>query len=117
VFKMANSIQTMQAAYENLLKQNNRWPTRDELANAFAGIEVKSYTGVMKIREDNDGLVDQVVGVSQKAGGDAPYAIMGEMVRYPATLVTPPPRVDPHQWIGGLTPQFLRELPKPGSYK
>jgi branched-chain amino acid transport system substrate-binding protein len=117
VFKMANSIQTMQAAYENLLKQNNRWPTRDELANAFAGIEVKSYTGVMKIREDNDGLVDQVVGVSQKAGSDAPYAIMGDMVRYPAALVTPPPRVDPHQWIGGLTSQFLSQLPKPGSYK
>jgi branched-chain amino acid transport system substrate-binding protein len=117
-FKMANSIQTMQAAYETFLKQNNnRWPTREELANAFAGIEVKSYTGMMKIREDNDGLVDQVVGVSQKQGGDAPYAIMGEMVRYPAALVTPPPRVDPHQWIAGLTPQWLGQLPKPGSYK
>lgn len=118
VFKMANSIQTMQAAHEGLLKKNNnRWPTRDELANAFAGIEVKTYTGMMKIREDNDGLVDQVVGVSQKAGGTAPYPIMGEMVRYPAAQVTPPPRVDPLQWIGGLTPQFLKELPKPGSYK
>jgi hypothetical protein len=39
------------------------------------------------------------------------------MVRYPAALVTPPPRVDPHQWIGGLTSQFLSQLPKPGSYK
>ena len=117
-FKMANSILTLQAAYEKLLKKNsNRWPTRDEVAGAFAGIEVKTYTGMLKIRPDNDGLVDQVVGVSQKATEGAPYAVMGEMVRYPAARVTPPPRVDPLEWIGKLKPEFLKELPKPGSYK
>jgi branched-chain amino acid transport system substrate-binding protein len=115
VFKMANSILTMQTAYENVLKESNRWPSREQLANAFARIKVKTYTGMMTIREDNDGLVDQVVGVSQKSG--APYPIMGDMVRYPADKVTPPPWTDPHKWIGGLTGQWLAGLPKPGSYK
>jgi branched-chain amino acid transport system substrate-binding protein len=115
-FKMANSILTLQTAYENVLKHSAKWPSREELAKAFAGIKVRTYTGKMTIREDNDGLVDQVVGVSQKFPG-APYPIMSDMVRYPAEKVTPPPWSDPHKWIGGLTVRFLEDLPKPGSYK
>jgi branched-chain amino acid transport system substrate-binding protein len=117
-FKMANSILTLQSAYANLLGKNKKWPTRDELTNALAGIKVKTYTGNLVIREeDNDGLVDQVVGVSQKAKGDAPYPIMADMVRYPAEKVTPPPRTDPYKWISGLDQGFPKNLPKPGSYK
>jgi branched-chain amino acid transport system substrate-binding protein len=115
-FKMANSILTMQTAYENVLKDNKKWPSREELAKAFAGIKVRTFTGMMTIREDNDGLVDQVVGVSQKSAS-APYPIMADMVRYPADKVTPPPWSDPHKWISGLTATFLEDLPKPGSYK
>jgi branched-chain amino acid transport system substrate-binding protein len=115
-FKMANSILTMQTAYENVLKKNKKWPSREDLAETIAGIKVRTYTGIMTIREDNDGLVDQVVGVSQRSA-NAPYPIMGDMVRYPAEMVTPPPWSDPHKWISGLTTQFLEELPKPGSYK
>lgn len=114
-FKMANSILTMQAAYDKVLK-DNKWPNRDQLANAFSGLTVKTYTGTLTIREDHDGLVDQVVGVSRKSA-DAPYPIIAEMVRYPAAKVTPPPRTDPLKWIAGLPKTFLEELPKPGSYK
>jgi branched-chain amino acid transport system substrate-binding protein len=115
-FKMANSILTMQTAYENVLEDNKKWPSREELAKAFAGIKVRTYTGMMTIREDNDGLVDQVVGVSHKSAS-APYPVMSDMVRYPAEKVTPPPWTDPHKWISGLTAKFLEDLPKPGSYK
>ena len=46
-----------------------------------------------------------------------PFPIMGDMVRYQASLVTPPVAVDPLAWIAKLNPSILATLPKPGSYK
>jgi branched-chain amino acid transport system substrate-binding protein len=116
-FKMANSILFLKEAWEKAIKaNNNKWTTREQLVAAFSGLTVKTMTGNVTIREDNDGLVDQVVGVTRKTD-KYPFPIIADMVRYPGAQVTPPVRTEPNQWIGGLTPKFLQGLPKPGSYK
>ena len=116
-FKMANTIIFLKEAYEKAIKaNNNKWPTREQLVAAFEGLEVKTMTGNVTIRDDNDGLVDQIVGVTRKTD-KYPFPIIADMVRYPGAKVTPPVRTEPNQWIGGLTPKFLQDLPKPGSYK
>ncbi len=116
-FKMANTLYVVKAVYEKAIATNKgRWPNRDELIAAAKGLKTDTLTGTLALREDNDGLVDQIVGVTRKSSS-YPFPIMGEMVRYPANLVTPPAGTDPIEWIGKLTPAMVANSPKPGSYK
>jgi branched-chain amino acid transport system substrate-binding protein len=116
-FKMANSLLFVKAVYEKALAANkNRWPTRDDLAAAAKGLKTETLTGTVALREDNDGLVDQIVGVTKKDSA-YPFPILGDMVRYPASLVTPPVGADPIAWIGSMKASDLAKAPKPGSYK
>ncbi len=116
-FKMANTLYAVKAVYEKALATNkDRWPTRDDLVAAAKNLKTDTLTGTLSLREDNDGLVDQIVGVTQKDPA-YPFPVMGEMVRYPATMVTPPVGTDPIAWIESLKPSILATVPKPGSYK
>lgn len=117
-FKMANTILVMKAAYEKAIKaKSGGWPTRKEIAAALKGIEVETLTGDVKLREeDNDGLVDQIVGVTVSSD-KYPFPVIGNMARYPAEKVTPPAGQDPFEWIKTLNKGFRDGLPKPGSYK
>lgn len=116
-FKMANTLYAVQAVYEKALAANGgRWPTRDDLVAAAKGLKANTLTGTLVLREDNDGLVDQIVGVTKKEAA-YPFPVMANMVRYPATLVTPPVGTDPIAWIGHLNASVLASAPKPGSYK
>ncbi|ESR23451.1 ABC transporter substrate-binding protein [Lutibaculum baratangense] len=114
--KMANTILAVQAAYEKAIEASDGWPGRADLREAFAGLELETLTGTVTVREDHDGLVDQLVGVTV-ASDEHDFPVIGEMVRYPADQVTPPVGEDPMAWIGTLTPDFAASLPKPGSYE
>jgi len=116
-FKMANTINSVKVVYDKALANTKgKWPTRDDLVAAAKNLKTETLTGTIELRDDNDGLVDQIVGMTTK---DSRYSfpIMGDMVRYPASLVTPPVGVDPLAWIAKLNPSMLATLPKPGSYK
>ena len=116
-FKMGNTLYAVKAVYEKAIAANNgRWPTRDDLVAAAKGLKVDTLTGTLSLREDNDGLVDQIVGVTKKDSA-YPFPVMGAMVRYPASAVTPPVGTDPIAWIKSLKPSVLATIPKPGSYK
>jgi branched-chain amino acid transport system substrate-binding protein len=116
-FKMGNTLYAVKAVYEKAIAANNgRWPTRDDLVAAAKSLKVDTLTGTLSLREDNDGLVDQIVGVTKKDSA-YPFPVMGAMVRYPASAVTPPVGTDPIAWIKSLKPSVLTTIPKPGSYK
>lgn len=116
-FKMANTLYAVKAVYEKAIAANKgRWPTRDDLVAAANDLKVATLTGTLELREDHDGLVDQIVGETKK-DPTYPFPVMGNMVRYPAAMVTPPVGTDPIAWIEGLKPAILASAPKPGSYK
>lgn len=116
-FKMANTLYTVKAVYEKAIATNkDHWPTRDDLVAAAKNLKVDTLTGTLALRGDNDGLVDQIVGVTKKEPA-YPFPVMSAMVRYPASLVTPPVGTDPITWIKELKPSILATVPKPGSYK
>lgn len=115
--KMANSFLYVQAAYEKAMASNGgKWPSRDEVAEAMKGSEVRTLTGTMQTRADNDGVVDQIIGVTAKTDGhDGP--VIGNMVRYKGADLMPPAGEDPLAWIGTLSADLPATLPQPGSYK
>lgn len=115
--KMANALIYVKAAYEAAMQKNGgKWPTRAELAEAMKGSKVDTLTGTTLTRADNDGLVDQIVGITAKSPVQ-PFPVIGEMVRYKGDSLMPQAGQDPIAWISTLTPSFAATLPKPGSYK
>ncbi len=115
--KMANTLIYMKAAYEAAMQKNGgKWPSRTELAEAMKGSTVRTLTGSTETRSDNDGVVDQIVGVTVKTT-DQPFPVIGQMVRYKGDSLMPPAGQDPLAWISTLKPDFAQTLPKPGSYQ
>jgi branched-chain amino acid transport system substrate-binding protein len=115
--KMANALIYVKAAYKAAMQKNGgKWPTRAEIADAMKGSTVATLTGTTHTRADNDGLVDQIVGVTVKSP-DKPFPVIGDMVRYKGDSLMPKVDQDPIAWISTLKPEFVKTLPKPGSYK
>ncbi|MGI3171042.1 ABC transporter substrate-binding protein [Pseudooceanicola sp. C21-150M6] len=115
--KMANSFLVMKAGYEKAMADNGgAWPTEEQVIAALKGLTTQTLTGEMTFREDNDGIVDQVVGMTTMVEG-IDYPVLGNMVRYDGEALLPPMGEDPLAWIGSLTPEFLDTLPEPGSYE
>ncbi|MGV1792023.1 ABC transporter substrate-binding protein [Rhizobium sp. A37_96] len=115
--KMANSFLYVQAAYEKAMAENGgKWPSRDEVAAAMKNSVVKTLTGTMQTRADNDGVVDQIIGVTAKANGHD-GTVIANMVRYKGADLMPPEGEDPIAWIDTLSGSLLSKLPQPGSYK
>lgn len=115
--KMANAFVTMQTAYDRAIAANDgAWPSREDIAAALEGLEVKTLTGEVRLREDNDAVVDQVVGMTV-ASDNYDFPVIGNMVRYDGESLMSPVGEDPIAWIGGLSPALLDELPQPGSYQ
>lgn len=115
--KMANALVVLKAGYEKAIADNGgTWPSHEQVAAALEGLSVQTLTGQMSFREDNDGVVDQVIGtVGRVEGVDRP--VMVDMVRYDGATLLPPQGEDPIAWIGTLGPDLLTTLPQPGSYK
>ena len=80
------------------------------------GSKVETLTGSAQTRADNDGLVDQIVGVTVKTSAQQ-FPVIGDMVRYKGDSLMPQAGQDPLAWIATLKPEFAKSLPKPGSYK
>jgi branched-chain amino acid transport system substrate-binding protein len=115
--KMANTLLYVKAAYEAAIKKNGgKWPTRAQLAESMKGSTVPTLTGTAVTRADNDGLVDQIVGVTKKTA-DMPFPVIGDMVRYKGDALMPQAGQDPIAWISTLKPDFVAQAAKPGSYK
>jgi len=114
---MANSFLFIKKAYETALEKNGgKWPSRDEVAEAMKGSVVETFTGTTTVREDNDGVVDQIIGTTVKVEG-FDFPVLGNMVRYSGEALMPPVGEDPIEWIGKLPADFPASLPQPGSYK
>lgn len=115
--KMANTLLYVKAAYEAAIAKNGgKWPSRADLAAAMRGSSVPTLTGTAITRADNDGVVDQIVGVTAKTP-DRAFPIIAEMVRYKGDVLMPKEGQEPMAWISTLSPSFAGSLPKPGSYK
>ncbi|MFV0492286.1 MAG: ABC transporter substrate-binding protein [Pseudorhodobacter sp.] len=115
--KMVNALIVLQAAYDKAIAANDgNWPSNEQIAAALEGMTTETMTGSMTFREDNDGVVDQIIGiVGTEEGIDRP--VLTNMVRYKGDSMLAPEGEDPIAWIGTLGPDFLTAQPQPGSYK
>jgi branched-chain amino acid transport system substrate-binding protein len=105
---MAQAVWALKAGMEKAVAaKGGAWPSDMELANAFRGLTFPTPTSTITLREDGQGLEDQIVGLS---GFDPafPFAVPKEMMRYNAAQVSAPAGQKSTDWLKTLTPAMIQ---------
>lgn len=99
VFHMIQAIDGLAAGYDRAIKANKgQWPSTEQLAEAMRGAEFRGLTRTVKMREDGQGLEDQLLGVTKKVTG-YPFPILDKMAIYPADMITTPVGQKSPEWV------------------
>src|SRR4051812_4734559 len=110
---MAQAISAMQAGFAKAIAaKGGGWPNDQELANAFRGLTFDTPTSTITLREDGQGLEDQIVGISS-FNDRYPFAVPKDMINFPATMVSTPVGQKSVEWLKTLKPEFLAQIPAP----
>jgi len=110
-FHMAQSVFAMRAAFDKAIAaKGSGWPTDAELSAAFRGLSFPSPTGTVTIREDGQGLEDQLIGMSHHSDR-YPFPVMTDMVVFPAASITTPVGQKSTDWLKTLTPAMVENMP------
>jgi branched-chain amino acid transport system substrate-binding protein len=108
---MAQAFSALQAAYARAIQaKGGGWPNDQELANAFRGLTFPTPTSTITLREDGQGLEDQLVGLSSH-GERLPFAVPDRMVIFPAAMVSTPAGQKSTDWLKTLKPDILNQVP------
>jgi branched-chain amino acid transport system substrate-binding protein len=110
---MAQAIAAMQAGIARAVAaKGGGWPNDQELANAFRGLTFDSPTSEITLREDGQGLEDQIVGLSTFTDR-FPFAVPKDMVIFPAAMVSTPVGQKSVPWLKTLKADVLDQMPAP----
>lgn len=108
VYHMVAALEGLVAGYDAALKKNGgKWPTTEQVAEAMHGIEFRGLTRPVKMREDGQGLEDQLLGITKKVA-EYPFPVLDKMMIIPAELVTTPVGEKSPSWVTTLKPDILQ---------
>ncbi len=96
---MQQAFSALQGAYDKAIKANGgKWPTREQVVDAAAGLEFKGWGRPITMRaEDNQGLEAQLVGVT-KADPAHNFMVLDNMMLFDAKSITA--RLARSRWTG-----------------
>lgn len=104
---IAQALWALKAATEKAVAaKNGAWPADAELAAAFRGLTFPTPTSTITLREDGQGLEDQIVGLSS-FNDRFPFAVPKEMMLYPGEQVSAPVGQKSTDWLKTLKPDFI----------
>lgn len=106
-YHMAQALFGLKQGYESAIQANGgKWPSPEQVAAAMRKLEFKAYGRPIKMREDGQGLEDQLLGVSKRVP-QYPFAVMDKMMLVPADLVTTPVGQHSVDWVKKIDPAVL----------
>ena len=113
VYHMQQAFAALQGAYDKAIKANGgKWPTREQVVDAAAGLEFKGSGRPLTLRpEDNQGLEAQLVGVTKTAPG-YDFKVLDNMMVFDAKPITAPAGQKSVDWLKTLTPDFSKTAAK-----
>ena len=107
-YHMAQALTGLKTGYENAIKANaGKWPSTEQVAEAMRKMEFKAYGRPIKMREDGQGLEDQLLGITKKVP-QYPFMVMDKMMMVPAELVTTPVGQNSLEWVKAIKPSILQ---------
>jgi len=107
VFHMVQALDGLVAGYQKAIKVNKgQWPSTEQVADAMRGLEFRGLTGTVKIREDGQGLEDQLLGVTRKVAGYN-FPVLEKIMIYPADLISTPVGQKSPEWVKTIKPELI----------
>ncbi len=87
----SRAFSALQGAYDKAIKANGgKWPTREQVIDAAAGLEFKGWGRNVTLRpDDNHGLEAQLVGVTRTAPG-YDFKVLDNMMLFDPKAITTP---------------------------
>jgi len=110
VFHIAQALSALKGAYEKAIAANDgAWPGKEQVVDAMEGLEFRGLGRTVYIREDHQGVEDQMIGVTRR---DPAYdfAVMDHMMIFPGSAITTPAGMDSTAWLETLSDSIL-DLP------
>ncbi len=109
VFHMAQALAALEAAYDGAAQKNDgKWPSKEQLLDGFKGLKFRGLTSEVTIREDNQGLENQLIGTTVRLP-DYPFAVLDKITIYPGALVTTPVGEKTAPWLAKLSPAMVND--------
>jgi branched-chain amino acid transport system substrate-binding protein len=107
VFHMAQTLFALRNTYAAAIKANGgQWPGHEQVVDATKGITSEAYSRPITIREDGQGLADQLLGMS-KRDPKYKFAIIDDLAVYPADRISPPVGKLSVDWLKTLDPSIV----------
>jgi len=109
VFHMSQALAALKAAYEKAIEANDgEWPEREQVVDAMKGLSFQGLGGEVHIRDDNQGVEDQLLGTTIHVK-EYDFAVLDDMMLFDGDDVTTPVGENSIEWLGTLTPDFIEE--------
>lgn len=108
VFHMSQAFAALEAAYVKAAKTaSTDFPEREDVRAAMDGLEFKGLGRPVTIREDNQGLESQLIGIT-RTSPDHAFPVIGDMMIYDPQPITTPVGQETLSWIKTLDAGFLK---------
>jgi branched-chain amino acid transport system substrate-binding protein len=106
-YHMAQALVGLKTGYEAAIQAGGgKWPGPEQVAEAMRKSTFKAYGREVKMREDGQGLEDQLLGITKRVP-QFPFAVMDKMMLVPADLVTTPVGQQSPAWVKTINPAIL----------
>ena len=107
VFHISQALAALEKAYETAMAANDgAWPSESQVIAAMRGLTFAGLGREVTIREDGQGLEDQLLGTSA-ASDTYDFAVLDNMMIFEAEDITTPVGETSIEWIGTLGPDFV----------
>jgi len=108
-YHAVQSVIALKASYEKAIKANGgKWPSIEQVASAMRGLEFRGFGRSIKIREDGQGLEDQLYGITKKVA-DYPFPVLDNMMFIPAEMVATPVDKKSPEYVKTISPSILKK--------
>ena len=103
------AIQAVSDAYTAAIKSNSgNWPSTEQVADAMRSLKFRGLTRPVTMREDGQGLEDQMLGVTKNTAA-FPFAVLEGLTIYPGDMVQNPLGTKSPEWVKTLKPELMRD--------
>jgi branched-chain amino acid transport system substrate-binding protein len=104
---MVAALEGVTDAYQAAMKKaNGQWPTAEQVAAELHELKFKGLTRPVTMREDGQGLEDQMLGLTKKVS-EYSFPVIDKMMIIPAAAVTTPVGQKSPEWVKTLKPDLL----------
>ncbi|MBO6758897.1 MAG: ABC transporter substrate-binding protein [Roseibium sp.] len=107
VFHMSQALSAIKGAYEKAIAAGGgAWPNDEAVINAMEGLTFSGLGREVTLREDNQGVEDQLLGTTIRADG-YDFAVLDQMMMFDGDAITTPVGQISEDWLKTLTPDFI----------